>query len=69
MDEREALKSFITSLDGVGSIYFNFETQKVLGMFATTRVIHDIKPNAEIVKVSTGLNYEDYSSNSKGSDF
>jgi hypothetical protein len=68
MDERDSLKDYITSLDGVGSIYFNFETQKVLGLIATTRVIKDIKPNATIEKVSQGVQFEDYSKNSKNSD-
>ncbi len=69
MHERDELKKFIASLDGVGSIYFNFEIQKVWGLFATTRLINDIKPNAVIENVSKGLNYENYSSNSKDSDF
>ena len=68
MDERDALKEFIQSLDAVGSIFFNFETQKVLGLIATTRVINDIKPNATFEKVSQGLNFEDFSTNSKNSD-
>ena len=52
MDERDSLINFIQSLDAVGSLFFNFETQKVLGLFATTRIIKDIKPNAIIEEVS-----------------
>lgn len=52
----------------MGSFYFNFETQKALGLIATTRVIEDIKPNAHIEKVSQGLTFEDFSKNSRNSD-
>ncbi len=52
MEEKEALLEFIQSLDAVGSFYFNYETQKALGLIATTQVIKDFKPNAHIEKVS-----------------
>ena len=52
MEEKEALLEFIQSLDAVGSFYFNYETQKALGLIATTQIIKDFKPNAKIEKVS-----------------